>query len=145
MTHPSIPPALRRRISAEARNRCAYCHSFTEITGAKPVIDHIIPTVAGGLTEPENLCLACHACNEFKGAQVVATDPLTGELAPLFHPRQQRWKEHFRWGPDGTEITGRTAVGRATVAALNLNHPLIVEACRRWVAVGWHPPSEDIA
>jgi len=33
---------------------------------------------------------------------------------------------------------------RATVTALNLNHPLIVESRRRWVAVGWHPPSEDL-
>lgn len=109
------------------------------------MIDHIIPTVAGGLTELENLCLACHACNEFKGSQLVAPDPLTGTVSHLFHPRHQRWKEHFRWVADGTQIIGRTAIGRATVAALNLNHPLIVEARRRWVAVGWHPPSEDVA
>jgi hypothetical protein len=36
-------------------------------------------------------------------------------------------------------------VGRATVAALNMNHPLIVEARYRWVQVGWHPPQDDLA
>jgi len=145
MTRSAIPPALRRCVLAEARSQCAYCHSLTAITGAKPVVDHIIPNAAGGLTELENLCLACHACNEFKGAQHRSADPLTGEVTPLFHPRQQSWNEHFRWSPDGTKIIGRTAIGRATVAALYMNHPLIVEARRRWVAVGWHPPSEDVA
>jgi hypothetical protein len=44
---------------------------------------------------------------------------------------------------DGTEIVGMTAIGRATCLALNMNNSLIVEARRRWVAVGWHPPPED--
>jgi hypothetical protein len=30
------------------------------------------------------------------------------------------------------------------VVALNLNHPDIVEARRRWTRVGWHPPQEDL-
>jgi hypothetical protein len=29
--------------------------------------------------------------------------------------------------------------------AMEKNHPLIVEARRRWVAVGWDPPAEDVA
>jgi hypothetical protein len=144
MTKTSIPASLRRRVLADARQQCAYCHSLTAITGAKPVIDHIVPEAAGGPAEFENLCLACHACNEFKRAQIESQDPVTGEVVPLFHPRRQRWNDHFRWSLDGTEIVGITPIGRAVVEALNMNHTLIVEARRRWVAVGWHPPDEDL-
>ena len=144
MTKTRIPRSMRRRVMAEFRNQCAYCHTPTPITGAHLVIDHIIPEVAGGRTVQENLCVACHSCNEFKGAQLEARDPLTGEHVPLFHPRQQRWREHFCWSEDGSEIIGLTPVGRATVAALNMNHLAIIEARRRWAQVGWHPPQEDI-
>jgi len=129
---------------AESRNRCAYCHSLTAITGARLVIDHILPEAAGGQAVLENLCVACHSCNEFKGAQVEAQDPLTDERMPLFHPHQQRWREHFCWSEDGSKIVGLTPTGRATVAALNMNHPLIVEARHRWARVGWHPPRDDV-
>jgi hypothetical protein len=107
------------------------------------VIDHIIPEAAGGQTVWDNLCVACHACNEYKGAQVQAQDPLTDKVTPLFHPRRQPWREHFCWSEDGSHIVGLTAAGRATVAALNMNHSVIVEARRRWVQVGWHPPPDD--
>lgn len=107
------------------------------------MIDHIIPEAAGGETVWGNLCVACHSCNEFKGAQMEAQDPLTDQCVPLFHPHQQHWHEHFCWSEDGSHIIGLTPPGRATVAALNMNHPLIVEARRRWARVGWHPPRDD--
>ncbi len=152
MTRTRISRSLRQRVVAEFRDQCAYCHTLTSITGARLVIDHIVPEAAGGQTVWENLCLACHSCNEFKGAQVEAQDPLTGESVLLFHPRRQQWSEHFYWSEactecnrsDGSEIIGLTPVGRATVAALNMNHPDIVEARRRWAKVGWHPPQEDV-
>ena len=59
MTRRRIPRALRQRLVAESRNRCAYCHTLTAITGARLVIDHIIPEAAGGQTVRENLCMAC--------------------------------------------------------------------------------------
>ena len=144
MSKSSIPRPLRRRVLAESLNQCAYSHTLTTVTGARPVIDHIIPEAVGGVAELENLCLACHSCNEFKAARIQAPDPKGGDKPPLFHPRQQRWSDHFCWSADGTEIIGLTAIGRATAVALNMNHPLIVEARRRWVAVGWHPPPEDL-
>ena len=144
MTKTRIPRSLQRRVAAESRNQCAYCHTLTSITGARPVIDHIIPEAEGGQTAWENLCVACHSCNEFKGAQVETQDPLTGEQVPLYHPRRQQWKEHFGWSEDGSEIIGLTPVGRAIVVVLNMNHPDIVEARRRWARVGWHPPPEDV-
>jgi hypothetical protein len=103
-------------------------------------IDHILPQAEGGETTFENLCFACRRCSEFKGSAVHAQDPLTGETVPLFHPRQQSWADHFQWDESGTLLIGSTAVGRATIVALNMNNSVIVYARRRWVSVGWHPP-----
>ncbi len=69
MTKTRVPGTLRRRVIAESHNRCAYCHSPTAVTGARLVVDHIVPQGAGGQTTWENLCVACHSCNEFKGGQ----------------------------------------------------------------------------
>jgi len=144
MTSRRIPRSLRQRLVAESRNRCAYCYTLTAITGARLVIHHIIPEAAGGQTVRENLCMACHSRSEFKGAQVEAKDPLTGRRVPLFHPRQQLWSAHFSWSEDGTTLIGLTPAGRATVGALHMNHPAVVEARRRWARVGWHPPRNDL-
>ncbi len=69
---------------------CLLPHYDRAITGARLVIDHIIPESAGGETVWENLCLACYACNEFKGAKIEVEDPVTGESVRLFHPHQQQ-------------------------------------------------------
>jgi geranylgeranyl pyrophosphate synthase len=58
----------------------------------------------------------------------------------LFNPRRQKWSRHFVWSEDGTLIIGKTACGRATVVALQLNNPIAVLVRQQWVAVGWHPP-----
>jgi hypothetical protein len=78
----------------------------------------------------------------FDPHRVEASDPLTGEIVPLFHPRQQQWGEHFAWSPEGDRILGLTPTGRATVAALHLNRDKLVEARQTWVAVGLHPPKD---
>jgi hypothetical protein len=33
-------------------------------------------------------------------------------------------------------------VGRATVLALQMNHPDVVSVRQMWVTVGWHPPAD---
>ena len=104
--------------------------------------DHIQPISKGGKTSLENLCLACRSCNEFKGSLTEAIDPLTGEALGLFNPLQQQWSNHFVWSQDGTKVEALTAIGRATIAALRMNNPVIVTARRRWVESGWHPPDE---
>jgi len=116
---------------------------LTAITGARLVVDHIIPEAAGGQTVWDNLCVACHSCNEFKGALTEAEDPVSGTRVRLFHPRRDKWYELFRWNEDGSLIIGLSPEGRATAAALNMNHPDLTEARRRWACVGWHPPPND--
>jgi hypothetical protein len=105
------------------------------------VTDHILPQSLGGATELANLAAACYRCNEFKGARTHAIDPESGELVALFNPRTQAWSDHFAWADGGTHVVGRTAVGRATVLALQLNNDLLVEARRLWSGRGWHPPT----
>jgi hypothetical protein len=131
---------LRQQIEQDAGHRCGYCLSDETLTGIPLSVEHLFPEALGGKTIHDNLWLACRPCNEYKGIQVQATDPETGQKAPLFHPRQDRWHEHFDWSEDGCDIIGKTAIGRATVVALRLNRNLLVKARKRWVLVGWHPP-----
>lgn len=139
---PYIPEDVRQQVEKEAGRRCGYCLTSRQFTAKQLHVEHIIPLAAGGGSDPDNLWLACDLCNSFKGACTHATDPLTGRTVALFNPRQQDWYEHFAWSADGTQIIGLTPIGRATVAALQLNHPFHVEARRWWVKAGWHPPVE---
>lgn len=132
---------LRDRLLQADNRHCAYCHTREANTGQPMTIDHIIPQTQGGETSYENLCFACRRCNEFKGSAIRAQDPLTGEMVALFHPRRQAWTDHFQWDETGSLLNGLTAVGRATIVALNINNPIIVDVRRRWVSVGWHPPA----
>src|SRR5262245_1280506 len=121
MTEPYVSAALRRLVVARAAVCCEYCWCQTKYAAQSFSIDHIIPRQAGGVTQDDNIALACQGCNGHKATRIMASDPVSGLVAPLFHPRQQRWGEHFRWSEDFTEIIGLTPVGRATVAALHLN------------------------
>ena len=127
-------------MTARAKNRCEYCLSPAEQTGIPMTLDHTIPRAQGGVSEADNLCLACSRCNGRKRDLTHAYDFATHRLVQLFHPRRQRWTRHFRWSQDGTRILGRTACGRATIEALQMNHPEIIRARENWVIVGWHPP-----
>jgi hypothetical protein len=134
-----IGQALRRLVVERAGGRCEYCRTAQAIV-VEMEVDHIVPESAGGATDPDNLCLTCVACNGFKLAHQTGSDPETGEDTPLFHPRSQRWDEHFGWSEGGTRILGLTPTGRATVARLRMNRERVVEARRLWIEAGWHPP-----
>ena len=140
MSQTYIPQALRNQISEQAQYRCGYCLTPEWIVGSPMEIDHIIPESLGGLTEEGNLWLACTLCNKYKAGRISATDPASGDVVRLFDPYHQAWLEHFVWVEQGILIVGRTAVGRATVAALNLNRASLVLARRLWVQAGWYPP-----
>ncbi|MFM8007998.1 MAG: HNH endonuclease, partial [Dolichospermum sp.] len=68
--------------------------------------------------------------------------PLTGENVPLFHPRKQKWVDHFVWSADSIRVEGITTIGRATIVKLRMNNPVIIVARKRWVISGWHPPND---
>ncbi len=142
MTRPHISKALRKSIAAEAGHRCGYCLTPQSFTAMPMHVEHIIPLSAGGASDESNLWLACPLCNGHKGAQTHGVDPVTGQNASIFNPRQQQWEEHFYWSEDGVKIIGLTPTGRVTVLLLQLNNEYLTQARRRWVAVGWHPPQD---
>lgn len=133
---------LRELVARQASHRCGYCLTAEEVVGSPLEIDHLMPEAQGGLTVEENLWLACSACNAFKGDRTTGLDPLSGEIVTLFNPRRQHWREHFAWTQSGDLIVGQTPIGRATIAALKLNRPLLVRARRLWMRIGVHPPGD---
>jgi hypothetical protein len=84
----------------------------------------------------------CLLCNKQKADRVASLDPITGAIVLLFNPRYQIWHDHFAWIGEGERIIGLTPVGRATVAALNLNRSSLVKARQLWARAGWHPPED---
>jgi hypothetical protein len=82
-------------------------------------VDHIVARQHGGQTVLENLTLACLHYNRHKGPNIAGTDPNTGELVRLFHPRVHLWNEHFEW--KGSALNGRTAIGHVTIQVLAIN------------------------
>jgi hypothetical protein len=108
----------RTLMARRAQNFCEYCKVFVPDTFE---IEHIIPLIQGGSNELDNLAVSCGGCNNRKAAKISATDPVTNLEVPLFHPRQDLWREHFQWNDDFTEITGISPIGRATVELLQLN------------------------
>jgi hypothetical protein len=86
----------------------------------------------------DNLAWCCRSCNLHKGDRIEAIDPLSGSTVPLFHPRQQDWNANFRW--TGYQLDGNSAVGRATVRALDLIHPPRILVRKAEKLFGLFPP-----
>ncbi len=105
-------------------------------------VEHVEPQKLGGPTILDNLALACQGCNNHKYVRTEAPDPIDLKLVRLFHPRRDLWSDHFVWSNDFTEVLGRTPCGRATVEALRLNRPGLVQLRRVLFAAGEHPPAE---
>ena len=136
-----LPGEIERRVREAADSRCGYCLSPQRLVMARLQIEHIVPLAKGGSDCEENLWLSCPLCNGHKSDKTEARDPDTGEVVPLFNPRTQTWVEHFEWADGGLRIIGRTAIGRATAAALHLgDDPDAIQVRAYWILGGWHPP-----
>jgi hypothetical protein len=102
-------------------------------------IDHVIPEKHDGRTDAANCALACILCNKHKGSDLAAIDPATGQITPLFNPRQHRWIEHFSLAEDGALVSS-TPAGRATLHLLQLNGPERIEERKLLREAGfWNP------
>jgi hypothetical protein len=106
-------------------------------------IDHIVPLAQGGTDNLDNLALACFHCNRKKADKTTAPDPESGQTVSLFNPRTSAWREHFAWAAAGLRIIGLTAIGRATVLALDMNRLWAVNIRAADRSVGRHPPAQD--
>lgn len=111
--------ALRDFVRRRALDRCEYCLLGQREAELRHHVEHVVARKHGGSDEAENLALACHRCNLHKGPNLTGVDPVSGEIVRLFHPRHDRWAEHFQLA--GTRIEGSTSIGRATVQVLGMN------------------------
>jgi hypothetical protein len=132
--------AVRRRelVRIRANNHCEYCRMPEHLDVQPFQMDHIRAEKHGGVTTLKNLAWACLPCNTFKGPNVAGYDPLTNSLQRLFNPRRDRWLDHFVW--KGPILSGKTPVGRTTIAVLAINAVERVEHRRLLIRAGNFPP-----
>lgn len=134
-----LPAAQKAAVKRAAHECCEYCGAQEAYSPDNFSIEHIQPMAKGGTNDFANLANACQGCNNRKYTLTEAIDPLTGELVPLYHPRQDRWEDHFAWNVEYTQMIGISPIGRATIAALDLNRHGVVNLRRVLRALGLHP------
>ena len=110
---------VRRQVAARTGFLCEYCLIAEEDSFFGCEVEHIISLKHGGASEPDNLAYACVFCNRQKGSDVGSVSPQTGEFSRFYHPRTDRWADHFRL--DGDSITPLTVIGEVTARILQFN------------------------
>ena len=60
----------------------------------------------------------------------------------LYHPRQDKWEEHFVWNEDKTIILGISPIGRGTISCLKINREEAVNLRKALKMFGVHPPKK---
>lgn len=140
MAEPRVSSAIRRLVADRASHRCEYCLALEAFSPGGYCVEHVIPSSAGGSSDPANLAFACAGCNAHKADKLEGADPVTGRSFRLYHPRRDRWARHFAWSSDALKIDGLTGIGRACVAALKLNRPALMNLRRLLLREGLHPP-----
>ena len=136
MSGPSWSETVRS-VRERAEDRCEYCQMHQALQGATFHVEHIVPKARGGPFELGNLAWCCPGCNLHKSDRTEALDSESGVVVALFHPRRDVWPDHFRW--EGYTLCGLTAAGRATVTALDLNHPRRITIRHAESILGWFP------
>ena len=111
--------ATSQLVRQRAANHCEYCRLPEESSGLRFHIEHIVARQHGGTDDPDNLALACSEGSFHKGTNLTGIDPETGQVTRLFHPRRDRWEDHF--ARDEGNLVGNTAVGRTSVSLPEMN------------------------
>ena len=126
-------------VAERAHHRCEYCHAPESIFNVVFEVEHIQPIATGGTSTEENLALACRSCNSFKGSRSSYLDPESGLEERFYHPKQDRWEEHFSASDESSEIIPLTAIGRVTVIGLKINNRAQLTARQFWIQLGLFP------
>jgi hypothetical protein len=134
-----VDPSLQQLVWQRAGARCEYCQIPQELDEVPFEIDLIIARKHRGGTVAGNLALACFYCNSYKGPNLASIDRKTRKITRLYHPRRHTWHYHFRWG--GPMLIGRTAIGRTTVALLEINLPARAALRASLIEEGQFPPA----
>jgi hypothetical protein len=130
---------IRDFVRDRARNCCEYCGSPQNHSSDDFAIEHITPRARDGSDDTDNLALSCSGCNSRKFTAIEAHDPVTGEMASLYHPRLDIWEEHFLWSDDRRLLIGKTPTGRATIVRIQLNRENVVNLREALRDTGRHP------
>jgi hypothetical protein len=134
---------LRRLVKRRAGDCCEYCRSQEGFCPESFSTEHIIPRSRAGPTLEENLAHSRQGCNSRKSDKIEGRDPASNCIVPLFHPRLQRWSDHFAWDSSWTRIVGLTPTGRATIEELDRNREGLVNLRQALHRLNLHPPAES--
>jgi 5-methylcytosine-specific restriction endonuclease McrA len=140
MSRLRLTATQRAEVFQRARGCCEYCQSQAKFSPDPFSIEHILPRSKGGTNASDNLALACQGCNNYKYNYVNGRDPINGIVVPLYHPRRDKWTDHFTWSEDFRLVLGLTPIGRATVEQLQLNRGGVVNLRSALRAINRHPP-----
>jgi HNH endonuclease len=140
MARQYIPVELKNQVFDRAKGICEYCYSQAKFSPNNFEIEHIVPVSREGATTSENLALACPSCNSYKSNKIEAIDPVSNQVAVLFHPRQMQWNDHFTWSDDTIIMIGKSPTGRATVTLLQTNRAGVVNLRQVLRERDQHPP-----
>ncbi len=122
MSSTYIGAGLRRLVVSRAAHLCEYCLLHEDDTFFGCEGDHVISEKHGGPTRADNLAYSCLTCNRNKGSDIASRVPGTDALVRFFHPRRDRWRDHFRPdGSDGFTLVALTEVGEATARIFGFN------------------------
>jgi 5-methylcytosine-specific restriction endonuclease McrA len=135
-----ISKSQKRFVAERAGHCCEYCISQEAYSPDYFSVEHPLPFVISGRNDVGNLAFSCQSCNNHKYIFITAIDPLTGQLAPIYNPREHIWAEHFAWADNFSIIEGISPIGRCTVKRLRLNRTAIVNLRLLLIPIGKHPP-----
>ncbi len=132
---------LRTQVRQRANARCEYCQMPEEFIELAFQVDHIIAQKHHGPDDLSNFAWSCYGCNNHKQADIAGIDPDGDPLQVirLFHPRRDRWDEHFYW--NGPTLVARSAIGRVTIYVLGINLPHRVALRQMLIDEGVLPPT----
>lgn len=138
----SISSLIKEQVAERAKHLCEYCKCPRAYAPGPFDVEHIHPLSRNGSNNLDNLAYSCSGCNGHKYNKVEAIDPVRENNVALFHPRQNKWMNHFTWSNDGLLVIGITSKGRATIDLLKLNRKELLNIRRLLQLVGEHPPTE---
>jgi hypothetical protein len=139
----SVSVRLRRLVIQRAHSICEYCLIHQDDACFSFHIDHIVSRKHRGPTTSTNLALSCLRCNVAKGTDPGAFIGRPPRLIRLYHPRQERWHQHFRLA--AARIIPLSDEGRATVSLLDLNAPDRLLLRKALIKAGRYPSIEALA
>ena len=101
----------RQLVADRACGCCEYCRAPAAYSATRSRSSTLCRAVRGGETDVSNAAYSCQGCNNHKYTAIQGFDVVVGEAVPLYHPRLNRWQDHFAWNDDLTIILGITPTG----------------------------------